>query len=81
MLPDVVLEVVNILDDCLHLLRTSEAVPIHQSLIFLQKVFDWLLDVAQEARCKFGSNQGHGSNAKCWCIGRRGCWHISCGRC
>ena len=65
MLPDMVLGAVDILDDCLHLLRTSEAVPIHQSLVFLQKVFNWLLDITQEARHEFGSNQGHGGNAKC----------------
>ena len=64
-LPDIVLGAVDILDDYLHLLRISEAVPIHQSLIFLQKVFDWLLNVAQEVRCKFGSNQGHGGDAEC----------------
>ena len=54
MLPDMALGVIDVPDDCLHLLRTSEAVPIRQSLVFLQEVFDWLLDVAQEARCELG---------------------------
>ena len=53
MLPDMALGAVDIPNDCLHLLRTGEAVPIRQSLILLQKVLNWLFNVAQKARREF----------------------------
>jgi hypothetical protein len=48
MLPDMVLGVVDIPNNCLDLLGTSEAIPICQSLIFLQEVLDQLFNVAQK---------------------------------
>ena len=73
MLPDMALGAIDVPDDRLHLLGTGEAVPIHQSLVFLQEVFDWLLDVAQEVRHELGAYRGHGGDAECWCVGRGGC--------
>jgi hypothetical protein len=44
----VVLGIVNVLDDCCHLLCFIESMDIYQLLILLQEFFDWVVNVPGE---------------------------------
>jgi len=65
--PDVVLELDHILDDCVHFLSVSEAVVIHQLFVFIQEIFDVLVDFAREVWCIFGSCGWHARDALSGC--------------
>ena len=46
--PDVTLGIIDIPDDCCHLLCLSETVDIHKLLVFLQEFFDRVVDIPGE---------------------------------